>query len=270
MKQQGEKVMRLEVLLAAVNQDISLLDKINLETDIIVCNQCDGTLVGVEKFQYNSHNVEWFNFNEKGVGLNRNNALMRSSADICLIGDDDVTYKSGYAGAIVEAFKKNPKADVILFNVQPNDNYKPFVCRRKMKINYLNCGRFGGVRIAFRRMKVVKNAITFNLLFGGGAPYGAGEDVMFIEDCLRSGLKVIALPVEILSLRQERESTWFKGFDEKFFHDMGVSYVYHYGRLALPIAYVQLLRHRKEYLKNISLKKALGFIKKGIRTYRNL
>ena len=262
--------MRLEVLMAAMNQDKLLLDKINLESDIIVCNQCNGVAVGEEKFQYNDHNVLWFNFNEKGVGLNRNNALMRSSADICLIGDDDVTYMAGYAGVIVDAFEKNPKADVILFNVQPNDHYRPFVCKKKMKINFLNCGRFGGVRIAFRRMKVIKNAITFNLLFGGGTPYGAGEDVMFIEDCLRNGLKVIALPEEILSLRDERESTWFNGYDEKFFHDMGASYVYHYGRWALPVAYVQLLRHRKEYLKSISLKKALGLVKKGIKTYRNL
>ncbi len=261
---------RLEILMAAVNQDKTLLDKINLESDIIVCNQSNSSLFNEERFQYGTNNVTWFNFNERGVGLNRNNALMRSQADICLIGDDDVTYKSGYSDIVVRTFDENPKADVILFNVHPNENYHPFVCKKKMRINFLNCGRFGGVRIAFRRTKVIKHTISFNLMFGGGAMFGAGEDVMFIEDCLRNGLKVIAVPNEILTLREERESTWFNGYDDKFFHDMGASYVYHYGRLALLIAYIQLLRHKKEYLTNYSFKRAVSFIKSGIKTYRNL
>ena len=35
-------------------------------------------------------------FTERGVGLSRNNALMRASADICLFADDDIIYENNY------------------------------------------------------------------------------------------------------------------------------------------------------------------------------
>ena len=35
--------------------------------------------------------------NERGIGLSRNTALMRATADIILFADEDVTYKDGYA-----------------------------------------------------------------------------------------------------------------------------------------------------------------------------
>ena len=246
-----------------------ILEKMKVNSDIIVCNQHDKK---IEKKVYNklNYNVEWYDLPEKGVGLNRNNALMRSSADICLIADDDVTYVDNYDKIVLEAFENNPKADVILFNIFSDSKNKRFLCNRKMKINRFNCGRFGGVRIAFRRLRVLKNSISFNLLFGGGAKFTAGEDVMFIRDCIRKGLNVIAVPDYILKLREERESTWFKGYDKKFFNDLGTSYVYHYGPFAYFFANVQLYRKRKIWLVNIKSEMARKWIKEGIKIFREL
>lgn len=260
----------LEILLATMNQeDDSLLDKMNVNSDIIVCNQ------NQKKFQkkiykHKNYNVEWYDFTEKGVGLNRNNALMRSNADICLIADDDVTYINDYDKIIKRQFDENPQADVILFNIYSDSKNKRFICTKKMKINNFNCGRFGGVRIAFRRTKVIKNSISFNLLFGGGAQFTAGEDVMFIRDCIKKGLKVIAVPDYILKLREERESTWFNGYNEKFFRDLGASYVYHYGNFAYIFASIQLIRKKKIWLKYIDGKIAKKCIKEGIKKYKEL
>ena len=70
--------MEIQVLVAAMNQkDYSLLDKMNIKTDVIVGNQCDEN--AVSDFEYNGHTVKWLSFCERGVGLNRNNALMRAS-----------------------------------------------------------------------------------------------------------------------------------------------------------------------------------------------
>ena len=80
--------MKIQVLVAAVGQtDRSLPQKMNIQTDAIVANQCDEN--SVEQFEWNGHNVKYLNFVERGVGLNRNNALMRADADICLFADDD-------------------------------------------------------------------------------------------------------------------------------------------------------------------------------------
>ena len=260
--------MKFEVLMATTNQeDYSLLEKINLNFDILVCNQ-NAFETSFKIFECNNKRVKWYNFQEKGVGLNRNNALMRSDADICLLADDDVLYVDNLEEIIKKNFEKYPHADVILFNIYPNSEYHPFVIKKKITINKYNYGRFGGVRIAFRRKKIIKNAITFNLLFGGGAEYSAGEDNMFIKDCIRKKLRIIAVPDYILSLRNERDSTWFNGYTDKFFFDLGASYVVHYGKLASFYVVVQLIRHRKDWLCGCDFKHAKRMALRGIRDFK--
>ena len=265
-----QKKSEFQILLATMNQkDDSLLEKMNVESDIIVCNQTKDNF-GKKIYNKKNYTIEWYDFSEKGVGLNRNNALMRSSADICLVADDDVTYVDGYEKIIINAFKENPSADVILFNIYSDSKTKRFICNRKMKIGRHNFGRFGGVRIAFRRNKIIKNSIYFNLLFGGGAFYSSGEDVMFIRDCIRKGLKVIAVPDYILKLREERESTWFKGYDKKFFKDLGSLYVYLFGPFAYDCAILQLYRKRKIWLIDTKINHARLWIKEGIKEFKQL
>ena len=83
--------MKIQVLVAAMNQtDHSLPEKMNIKCDAIIGNQCERN--SIEKYIWNGHNIEYLNFAERGVGLNRNNALMRASGDICLFADDDMVY----------------------------------------------------------------------------------------------------------------------------------------------------------------------------------
>ena len=75
--------MKVQVLVAAMHQkDHALLEKMNIQSDAIVANQCDFN--SVEDFEWNGHKIRYLNFAERGVGLNRNNALMRANGDICL------------------------------------------------------------------------------------------------------------------------------------------------------------------------------------------
>ena len=91
---------------------------------------------------------------------------------------------------------------------------------------------------------------------------------MFIEDCLRKKLKVVAVPYFILSLREERPSTWFSGCNDKFFFDLGASYFAHYGKFALLIARIQLFKHKRTWLNNYSYQNALKQIKKGLLEFK--
>lgn len=61
-----------------------------------------------------------------------------------------------------------------------------------------------------------------------------------------------------------RESTWFKGYNEKFFTDRGVLYHFLYGRLAGIFSIRFLYAHRAEMCKEIPLKDAYRMMKKGI------
>lgn len=178
--------MNLQVLVSTMHQeDYSLLERMNIKTDAIIINQCDKN--DFCEFNYNNHNIKWMSFNERGVGLSRNNALMRATGDICLMADDDMVYSIDYNETVTTAFKKNPKADVILFDVPIHKKDGTIVSKvqKNGRVFYHNCLKYGTVNIAFRREQIIKKNINFSLLFGGGARYGSGEDTLFIIDCLK-------------------------------------------------------------------------------------
>ena len=109
--------MKVQVLVATMHQtDHSLPARMGLQTDAIIANQCD--LNNVEEFDFQGHIMKMFSFAERGVGLNRNNALMRADGDICLFADDDMVYVDKYADIVRRSFEHLPDADVIFFNLK--------------------------------------------------------------------------------------------------------------------------------------------------------
>lgn len=132
---------------------------------MIVGNQCGRN--AIEKFKYNGYEAIYLNFKERGVGLNRNNALMRATGDICLFADDDMAYVDGYVNKVLRAFRSYPDADVIIFNLTGNVS-KRYNVKKACKINKFNYFRYGAARIAIKRKSVVEKAIYFNQCFGGG------------------------------------------------------------------------------------------------------
>lgn len=256
--------MRVEVLVVTMNQrDHSLLDRMNIQSDAIVCNQCNRD--EIEKFQYKGHNIRWFSFDERGVGLNRNNCLMRSNADICICADDDMVFVDNYENIVLKWFEKQPSADVLIFNLIED---KPTHRRNNIKvtgINQFNYGKYGAARFVFKRESIFMNGIFFNLMFGGGATYSSGEDSIFLRDCLKKGLKVIAVPSSIAKLDDLRNSTWFCGYNDKFFFDKGVLYGLIYKRIAWFVAFYNCFRHRKGRYKEYGWKKAFAIMRHGIK-----
>ncbi len=214
--------MKVQVLVAAINQiDHSLIEKMNIQTDCIVGNQCNRN--SIESFNVRGNDIKYLNFSEKGVGLNRNNALMRANADICLFADDDMIYVDGYENIVNEMFKKYPDADVIAFNLKESVVTR-YIIKKFEKIGYLNYLRYGTARIAIKLESVRKHGIYFNQCFGGGTEHCHGEDNIFLSDCLKAGFKIYAVPITIAELTEERESTWNNGYDEKYILDQGCLY----------------------------------------------
>lgn len=262
--------MKLEVLLATMNQtDDSVLDSIGVHSDVLVCNQTD-VETDYKSYIKDGYSVRWYDFQERGVGLNRNNALLRATGDICLLADDDVLYEKEYDKIVLDAFEKNPKADMILFNIYAENGEKRSNAKKNIRVHKYNCGRYGGVRIAFRRMSVVKNAISFNQLFGGGCMFTAGEDVIFVRTCIEKRLHVIAVPDCILRLTDKRPSTWYTGHNQKFYEDFGSGYYCHFGNFATVVTLFQLIRRRRSMLNGYPLFKAWRYARNGIKKYREL
>lgn len=255
--------MKLEMLISAVKEDVNTLAKrMNLESDAIIINQTDR--FEYAEYGHNGKKIKCFSFAEKGVGLSRNNALLRATGDIVLFSDEDIVYDSGYEEKVLKAFEEHPEADFLLFNMRVGRERATYYTDNFHRVHIWNAGRYPTYSFAVRREKLHASHITFSLLFGGGAKYSNGEDSLFLKDCLKYGFKVYAVPIEI-GEEKVRESTWFKGYTEKFFYDRGYLYHHLYGWLAGAMSLRFILAHGKVMCKDIKPKQALELMKKGYR-----
>lgn len=255
--------MTLQLLVAAMNKEaLELAQEMQLDSDAIIVSQCDH--YSYEELQYKGHKVRYFAMAERGVGLNRNTSLLRADADIILFADEDIVYSEGYQEAVLQEFAKHPEADMLLFNVNAVPGRETYHTDSFGRVRWYNSGRYPTYSFAVKREKIHNNNITFSLLFGGGAKYSNGEDSLFIRDCLKSGLKVYRVPVTI-GAEKERPSTWFQGYNEKFFFDRGVLYSHLYGVFNRIMGLRFLLVHKEELCKEIPLKKAYKIMVRGMK-----
>lgn len=201
--------------------DHSLPEKMRIKCDAIIGNQCNRN--DVEEIMWHGHRIKYLHFAECGVGLNRNNALMRADADICLFADDDMVYCNDYIDIVKNAFKKHADADIIAFNIKEKRPTR-FVIKKDERVWYHNYLRYGTARVAVRLKRVRECGISFNLCYGGGTEHCHGEDSIFLTECLKKGLKMYAVPYYIAELTENRPSTWNMGYDEKYLADQGCLY----------------------------------------------
>ena len=254
--------MTLQMLVSGVqlNTD-TIAETMNLQSDSIIINQCDQN--AYEQYGYNGHEIKIYSFAERGVGLSRNNALLRATADIILFSDEDIVYEDGYVDNILRAFEEHPEADMLLFNMDVAEDRATYHIDDFARFHKWNCGRYPTYSFACRREVIHKKNITFNLLFGGGAKYCNGEDSLFIQECLKKGLKVYTVPVQI-GREVPRPSTWFNGYTDKFFHDRGVLYKALYGPLARPMALRFLIKNKGTMLTDRAVSAAYSLMKQGM------
>ena len=81
--------------------------------------------------------------------------------------------------------------------------------------------RYGTYRFAVRRKALLDNNIMFHQSFGGGCPFSAGEDSLFLKACFDAGLRVYSHSYVLGSCCKD-SSSWFAGYNEKYFYDKGV------------------------------------------------
>ena len=112
--------MKLELLVSAVEKDPrSLAEAMKIASDAVIVNQCDHH--GYTAWKENGREIRCFSMEERGVGLSRNTALLFAEEDIVLFSDEDIRFDEGYEKKVLEAFLKNPDADVITFEASRSD-----------------------------------------------------------------------------------------------------------------------------------------------------
>lgn len=260
--------MSVEVLASVMNQNMAALaEKMQLDSDAVIINQCDRE--DYAEMSRNGHKIRFYSFPERGIGKSRNAAIERADGDICLFSDEDIVYEPGYETAIEEEFERNPEADMILFNIDVEESRRTYFITERKQVHWYNCGRYGAVSFAIRRKCLEESGIRFSLLFGGGARFSNGEDSLFLKEIMDRGYKVFTAPV-LIGREEPAESSWFAGYNQKFFCDRGVLYHYLYGMMAMPFGLRFLLVHRKKVCAEVGLGKAFGWFVSGVREGRRL
>ena len=249
--------MKLEVLLSCMHQsDVSIASQVNLQSDAVIVNQCDTE--NTQEICFNnsvgdSCKILFISTKERGLSKSRNMAIRNSQADICLIADDDECLDTDYPQTIIQAFQKYPQADIIAFDFtvdgKPQRNYVDKV----KKIGYLSALRISSIQIAFRRHIIKNKGIFFDEEMGAGTGHGAGEENKFLYDCLHKGLKILFVPNHIVSLQERTTSTWFMGYNERFYLQKGWETRRYMGKLyATLFAFYTTLAKRRLYKENCS------------------
>ena len=258
--------MKMEVLVSAVEKGpAELVSQMNISSDAVLVNQCDR--YGYDVLQTAGGSVKCFSMPERGVGLSRNTALLHASGDVVLFSDEDITLTPDYEIQIRQAYESLPDADMILFNVKVAPSRRTYWTREIRRITYRNYGRYPAYSISAKLSSLRRANAHYSLLFGGGAKYSNGEDSLFLRDCLKAGLRIYA-HTACIGEEQERESTWFSGYHEKFFRDRGVLYHHLYGKLALPLSLRFLLAHKETMCREIPVGKAFLIMCAGVREGR--
>jgi glycosyltransferase involved in cell wall biosynthesis len=151
----------------------------------VVVNQCDRE--GRETFAYNGNRILWIDTTERGLSKSRNMAIANATADICMLADDDMEYRSDYQTTVLDAFHRLD-GDVISFQVRGIE--KPFknYSAQEKKVDFLQSMKLASVEIAFRRAMFVEKKIRFDELIGAGTEFLLGEENAMLAQCLKKGL----------------------------------------------------------------------------------
>ncbi len=236
---------KLQVLVATMGQtDLSLADTMRIQCSAVIANQTDRDMM--ENLHKPSGDIKMISTMTRGVGLNRNIALMAASAEYLLFADDDMVYYDGMPQAVCAAFEKNPDADVLVFGVDILQDGQ-ITERRHLKPKRLrvwNAMRFGTYSIAIRRKSLLKGNITFSQLFGGGCPFSSGEDSLFLKTCFSRGLCVYS-DSYVLGTCCKDTSSWFTGYHEKYFYDKGVLLRFLFPKMAYLAAFYFAFRFKR-------------------------
>lgn len=240
-------------------KDNRLIEKSKITGDAVIINQCDKK--AYEEYRTAHGIARMYSTEDRGLTRSRNMAIRNSKGDVCLLCDDDEVFETDYERKILEIYEKLPQADVLIFKMK---NYPTTLGDKIIRLKFPKTMKVSSWQISFKRNKILDVGISFDELLGAGTGNGAEEELKFLIDCEKAGLKIYYAPMEIASVGQT-ESTWFEGFTEQFFINRGATTRYILGApMAMVYAFYYVLKKKKMYEAQISMINSLKAIFKGI------
>lgn len=259
----NQKVMVIVTTMHAT--DASIYRKMNLTTDAIIANQANAC-----GFYTDDEKIRMYTTDTRGLSRNRNVAITQIPDDVeyVIFADDDLIFVDAYEQLIYEEFKKLPRADAIKFNLQEISERKLSMKRieKRKRARLRDITSSGVCALAIRKEALFKHGLFFRQYFGAGTEYYCGEDTIFLVEMLRKKLKLYLSPV-CLAYIDQGESTWFRGYDEKYFKTAGMLLAVLYRRLAYVLAFRSAFRFSRRKKATLGFRAILKCYWQGIKTY---
>lgn len=260
--------MTINVLISCMYQnDTSIIAKTNIQTDVVVVNQCDRD--EIQEFDFtnrmgNSCHAKIVNTTQRGLSRSRNMAIENAWGDICLLCDDDEKLEDDYEKIIKEAYKHQTDRSVILFIVERKDLPKgKKYPDNERKVDFKQILQSSSVQVTFKRDIIREKNIQFDILLGSGSGNGGGEDNKFLIDARKANLGIYYVP-QIIGAVMPGKSLWFKGFTKQYMIDRGWTTRRSLGT-SRGFVYITLfaLKHRKQYQESLNFFSAYGYLLQG-------
>lgn len=259
--------MGIEVLVTTMHQtDLSKYKEMNLQTDAVLANQTD--YFGYQEEIIGSATVKMISTATRGLSRNRNIAMAMSTGEYILFADDDLQFIDGYADIIVNEFVEHPEAEAIKFNLFDLSEDRKISMKSIEKFEratMLNMGASGVCGVAIKKNVLIRANLKFNEKFGTGTENYCGEDTIFIFEMLKKKIKFYRSPKKIAGINQS-VSSWFEGYNERYFEVSGKLFMTMCPRLAWLMAIRSAYRFSKRERCQMSFTEILKCYIRGIRS----
>lgn len=259
--------MTLEILVTTMQQsDFSIIEEMNIKSDAVIANQCNEN--NYREIAVVGKSIKMISTTSRGLSRNRNIALAHADqkADLILFLDDDLILNDNYERLIIGEFEKHPEADAIKFNIHDLSETRKISMKRIVKFEKCsrrNMSASGVCGVVLKQSIIKEFGLHFHENFGAGTENYCGEDTIFLQDLINRRVRFYRSPIDIAGI-DETDSSWFKGYDEKYFMTIGKVFATIYPHLCRLLAIRSAYRFYKKKKCNLGFFKILKCYNRGI------
>lgn len=196
--------MKLTVMISTIGDRIRNCEKLLCEPrrwiDYVIVYQPGGYMMQELPEALKRHDVTVVLQEAQGLTISRNVALEIAKGDVAIFADDDVSYCIESLELVRHKFIVDPCLDVGLFKIDTLDGepeYKAYPPEEMVLDALLWSISSVEMGVNVSRLKIKK--VCFDERFGAGTNFVlGGEESIFIEDCIGSGLTVKYFPEYIV------------------------------------------------------------------------
>lgn len=202
---------------------------------------------------------------EKGLSKSRNKVIEHANREICLIADDDIELIDSAERKILGAFRDNPDADIITFQIQPSSQrISKSYSEKPFWHNLKKLASVSSIEIAFKKSSIKSFGLHFDEEFGLGAKYPIGEEFIFLTDAHKKGLKILYWPEVIVSHPHPSSG---ERLDAETIFARGAMFARVFGWKAFVVNILFSIKKYTAYRKKISFCAYLTLLTKGTMDY---